>query len=151
MTLSERDIVETEVQTQNMSNNSDESNSDEYSDDHSHKTANKDFESFFNNLVEKMQEITCSSDKSLLDITIQGISKLTKKLDNIRDKFGRTLLHAAVEQRNFTLTNIFISSGINPNSKELCGTTPLSLAVLNSDTELLATLSVEAVVNTIPL
>ena len=134
MTLSERDIVETEVQTQNMSDNSDESNSDEYSDnDHSHKTANEDFESFFNNLAEKTQEITRSSDESLLDITIQGISKLTKKLDNIRDKFGRTVLHAAVEQRNFTLTNILISSGINPNSKELCGATPLSLAVLNSD------------------
>ena len=133
MTLPVRDIEETVLEIQNLSDNSDESNSDEYSgNDDSLKTTN-DFENFFNNLVEKTQEITRSSDESLLDRTIQGISKLTKKLESTRDKFGRTVLHAAVEQRNFTLTNILISSGINPNSKELCGATPLSLAVLNSD------------------
>lgn len=133
MTLPVRDIEETVLEIQNLSDNSEESNSDEYSgNDDSLKTTNE-FENLFNNLVEKTQEITRSSDESLLDRTIQGISKLTKKLESTRDKFGRTVLHAAVEQRNFTLTNILISSGINPNSKELCGATPLSLAVLNSD------------------
>jgi hypothetical protein len=136
MTTPGRDIEETEipVHIQDMSENSDESNSDELcANDNSHKTANEDFQNFFNSLVEKTQEITRSSDESLLDRTIQDISKLTKKLESTRDKFGRTVLHAAVEQRNFTLTNILISSGINPNSKELCGATPLSIAVLNSD------------------
>jgi hypothetical protein len=131
-----RDLEETEipVHIRDMSENSDESNSDELcANDNSHKTANKDFQNFFNSLVEKTQEITRSSDESLLDRTIQDISKLTKKLESTRDKFGRTVLHAAVEQRNFTLTNILISSGINPNSKELCGATLLSIAVLNSD------------------
>ena len=134
MTLPVRDIEETDLEIQNLSDNSEESNSDEYSGNHDLlKTSNEDFDNFFNSLVEKTEEITRSSNESLLDTTIQGISKLTKKLESTRDKFGRTVLHAAVEQGNFTLTNILISSGVNPNSKELCGATPLSLAVLNSD------------------
>ena len=134
MTLPVRDIEETDLEIQNLSDNSEESNRDEYSGNHDLlKTSNEHFDNFFNSLVEKTEEITRLSDESLLDSTIQGISKLTKKLESTRDKFSRRVLHAAVEQGNFTLTNILISSGVNPNSKELCGATPLSLAVLNSD------------------
>ena len=135
MTTYEKDIEESELDFQDSeSEHSDDSDYDPLTKNRaSRKPANEDFDKLFHNLVEKTQEITRSGDESSLDATVRDVSKLTKELENTRDKFGRTVLHAAVERRNITLTKILISSGINPNAKELCGATPLSIAVINAD------------------
>lgn len=49
----------------------------------------------------------------------------------VRDHLGRTLLHAAVELGQENLLKCLVDMGININSKEGCGITPLSLAVLH--------------------
>ena len=46
------------------------------------------------------------------------------------DHFQRSLLHVAVEQSNLGYVKFSIDIGCDVNSKEGCGLTPLSLAVL---------------------
>lgn len=46
---------------------------------------------------------------------------------------GRTLLHVAVEFAQENLVKCLVDMGININSKEGCGTTPLNLAVLQKN------------------
>jgi hypothetical protein len=50
---------------------------------------------------------------------------------DVRDHLGRTLLHASVEFEEENLVKCLVDMGIALNSKEGCGTTPLSLAVLH--------------------
>jgi ankyrin repeat protein len=115
---------------------SSESDSDELIACSKQPEADDEFKGFFNKLAAAVQDITSSSDESLLDGLIQEISTLRKKLECTLDQYGRTVLHEAVEKRNHALANILISSGINPNSKEGCGATPLCIAVLNTDATL---------------
>ena len=49
----------------------------------------------------------------------------------LRDHFGRAILHVAVEQNNCSLVKVILSMGFDPNVKEHCGATPLVLAVVN--------------------
>ena len=53
----------------------------------------------------------------------------------LHDHLKRTLLHVAVEQSNLSYIKFLIDVGIDVNSKEGCGLTPLSLAVLKNDPE----------------
>ena len=131
----EKDIENVEVQLDDMqSSASDESDTDELPVHSTLQTVpDDDFKSLFTKLDAATKEVTQSSDETSLDRLIEEVSVMTKKIHNTLDQFGRTVFHAAVEERNYTLTKVLISSGINPNTKEGCGLTPLSLAVLNSD------------------
>ena len=100
---------------------SSESDSDELIACSKQPEADDEFKGFFNKLAAAVQDITSSSDESLLDGLIQEISTLRKKLECTLDQYGRTVLHEVVEKQNHALANILISSGINPNSKEGCG------------------------------
>ena len=80
-----------------------------------------------------VQQTLESGDEASLDKIVMDQSKKQKELDKTRDKFERTVFHAAVEEKRYTLVNILLSSGTNPNVKEGCGATPLTIAVLNSD------------------
>ena len=131
----EKDIENVEVQLDDMqSSASDESDTDELPVHSTLQTVpDDDFKSLFTKLDAATKEVTQSSDETSLDRLIEEVSVMTKKIHNTLDQFGRTVFHAAVEERNYTLTKVLISSGINPNAKEGCGLTPLSLAVFNSD------------------
>ncbi len=47
----------------------------------------------------------------------------------VRDEKGNTFLHNAVEERSLELTNYFLIKGIDLNSANLDGDTPLHLAI----------------------
>ena len=64
---------------------------------------------------------------------VQNLSRESEKLNNIKDVHGRTIFHAAVEEKRYSLVKILLSSGVNPNAKEGCGATSMSIAVLNND------------------
>ena len=122
-----KDIENVEIQLDDMqSSASDMSDIDELPVHSTLQTVpDDDFKSIFTKLDAATKEVTKSSGKTLLD--------RTKKIHNTLDQFGRTVFHVAVEEHNYTLTKVLTSSGINPNAKEGCGSTPLSLSVLNSD------------------
>ena len=65
---------------------------------------------------------------------------------NVSDHLGRSLLHVAVENNNYFLTEMLLISGFFPNIKEYCGATPLTIAVINNN-EKLCKLLVEARAN----
>ena len=52
------------------------------------------------------------------------------------DHFGRTILHAVVEENNETLTQTLLHAGIDVNCLEGCGASPLTIAVLNKNEKL---------------
>ena len=97
------------------------------------KHADEKFNTFYKKIVNLAKQTVESVDDSTLDKIVQALSKKHKELNNTRDRFGRTVFHAAIEEKCYTLANILLNSGINPNVKEGCGATPLSIAVLNSD------------------
>jgi ankyrin repeat protein len=56
-----------------------------------------------------------------------------KEINNLKDMYKRTISHHAVEHKNYLLAKVLLTVGINPNYKEGCGATPMSLAILNAD------------------
>ena len=67
---------------------------------------------------------------------IQRLSIDVNKINSIRDQYERTVFHHAVEMRNYTLVKVLLAVGVNPNAKEGCGATPMTLAALNSDSSM---------------
>jgi hypothetical protein len=55
---------------------------------------------------------------------------------NIKDKFGRTMLHFAVENEHLDMIDLMFSVGCNPNAKENIGITPLCIAVIKENFEI---------------
>ena len=45
-------------------------------------------------------------------------------------------MHHAAQNGNHSLVQILLSAGVNPNVKERCGATPLTLAVIKGDKKL---------------
>jgi hypothetical protein len=137
---SEKEIDLSDLVTDVVDSESDEEESDGDSQDSSvsesssiQKDADEKFNTFYKKIVNLAKQTVESVDDSTLDKIVQDLSKKHKELNNTRDRFGRTVFHAAIEEKRYTLANILLSSGINPNVKEGCGATPLSIAVLNSD------------------
>ena len=46
------------------------------------------------------------------------------------------ILHHAVQNSNHSLVQTLINAGVNPNVKERCGATPIILAVIKGDAEM---------------
>ena len=55
---------------------------------------------------------------------------------SVTDHLGRTITHVAVEQNHELLLECILAAGYNPNIKEHCGATPLTLAVIKKSTKL---------------
>ncbi|XP_078621279.1 uncharacterized protein LOC144887753 [Branchiostoma floridae x Branchiostoma japonicum] len=56
--------------------------------------------------------------------------------DGIVDHLERSLVHVVVETGNVKLLRYLVAAGVNVDSEEGCGATPLCLAVLRHDTEM---------------
>ena len=56
-----------------------------------------------------------------------------KEVNETKDRYERTVFHAAVEEKNHVFAKVLLAVGVNPNIKEGCGATPLSIAVINAD------------------
>ncbi|KAI8490282.1 hypothetical protein Bbelb_320200 [Branchiostoma belcheri] len=55
--------------------------------------------------------------------------------NSIVDHLGRSLVHVVVETGNVRLLKYIVAAGVNVDSEEGCGATPLCLAVLRQDVE----------------
>jgi ankyrin repeat protein len=89
---------------------------------------NSTFDSLKNKLWNAIQTTT-------LERSIKEISE-TEHVRTIRDHLGRSLLHMAVEQQNVNLVHCLLHAGVNPNLKEMCGVTPLIIAVITNNKEI---------------
>ena len=56
--------------------------------------------------------------------------------ENAIDHHGCTVMHHAVQNVNYALVKTLVNAGVSPNVKEKCGATPLTLAVLKGDEEI---------------
>ncbi|KAJ7388429.1 SPT3 Dosage dependent suppressor of Ty-induced promoter mutations-like protein [Desmophyllum pertusum] len=84
----------------------------------------------YNNIADKLWQ---SKQNDSVERVIQDLRSLN--LD-VRDHLGRTLLHLAVEQGNYDLACCLLQVGCNPNAKEMCGATPLVIAVIKKNIQL---------------
>ena len=64
---------------------------------------------------------------------VEDLSQQSGVIIDIKDHLGRTLLHEAVEKKDRAFVECLIAVGCNPNVKEDCGVTPLTIAVLLHD------------------
>ncbi len=89
-------------------------------------------------LIEQAQDTVNSCDDSSLDKMAQELLRGNKKVNDAqcKDRYEQTIFHAAVEEKQYTLVNILLAAGINPNAKEGCGATLMLIAVMNSDLEM---------------
>lgn len=96
------------------------------------------FQNVFDSLVKKMWEAQQASDIAEYQNFISWMSTQRESWQDVRDRSGRTILHAAVENGNTTLVKTLVCAGVNVNAKERCGATPLTLAVVRKDEEMCA-------------
>ncbi len=80
-----------------------------------------------------VQQSVLSSNDSFFDNLVQQQTSDMKEINSVKDMYKRTVFHHAVEHKNYLLAKVLLTVGINPNCKEGCGATPMSLAVLNAD------------------
>ena len=94
------------------------------------------FKNKFSAIRRKIWEANVSPDTSALSNYISHLAKTRNEWSNITDHYGRTLLHASVEEGDSAMVKVLISAGCNVNVCEGCGATPLVLAVLKRNLEL---------------
>ena len=80
-----------------------------------------------NDMINAMQ----SRDNDQLNKLVKKLQDTQEEWENVADHLGRNILHYAVEYNNIALVKTLISCGLNINTQEGCGATPLSIAVLN--------------------
>ena len=143
ITSAEKEIVQTDMQSPDLDAESDDSDIDGSIDEGTTTLSARDnsdskFNALLKKLIEQAQDTVNSCDDSSLDKMVQGLSRGNKKVNDAqcKDRYERTIFHAAVEEKQYTLVNILLAAGINPNAKEGCGATPMSIAVINSDLDM---------------
>ena len=90
------------------------------------------FNSVFDSLKNKLWN---SIQADTVEHLIKDMSE-NSQLMSVKDHLGRSLLHAAVEQQNVKLVQCLLHAGVNPNSKEACGITPVLIAVITKNKEI---------------
>ncbi len=81
-------------------------------------------------LYERISNMAKDSSHSIndaLDSVIQKLLNDIELIDKTRDQYGRTIFHCAVETKNYVLVKLLLAVGVNPNAKEGCGATPMTL------------------------
>ena len=96
------------------------------------ETEDKPFWEVFNCISSKLSDtIASNSEESYLAFVNSPEHKLKV---NVKDHLKRSLLHVAVEQGHDSFAKCLVDMGLDVNSREGCGITPLSLAVLHKNT-----------------
>lgn len=91
------------------------------------------FKALYERISNMAQDSSHSINDDALDNVIQKLSNDIELIDKTRDQYGRTIFHCAVETKNYVLVKLLLAVGVNPNAKEGCGATPMTIAVLNAD------------------
>ena len=94
------------------------------------------FKQVYDNIVKKMWEAHQSNDPEKFEEFIGWLDSHVDDWKHVTDHHKRTLLHAAVEQENMSLVKTLISTGVDINAKEMCGATPLTIAVIKRNEEI---------------
>ncbi|GAA5837910.1 hypothetical protein JCM11251_004696 [Rhodosporidiobolus azoricus] len=89
--------------------------------------------------ISKLHELAIDGDASALEAFLQGKSKSTNL--NERDSYGYAALHLAVDRGNLAATKVLLSAGADKDLKDEDGNTPLDLARLAEQDDLVALLS----------
>lgn len=126
--------------TDNVSSSDSESDNSEDRETHAPKSVktktpqqqkDEKFAELCNRITKQVREFA-HSDFSI-DNLVQRLTNEIKVINSTRDRYDRTIFHYAVEVKNYVLAKILLTVGTNPNCKEGCGATPLSIAVMNAD------------------
>ena len=88
----------------------------------------------YNYVVQQQINAVSSNSEELYLSSVKSVGVKEKAF--VKDHLKRTLLHVAVEQNNKVLTTYLVDVGLNVNDREGCGLTPLSLAVLQKNKDL---------------
>lgn len=125
----------------NNSNENDEEEGEECEDsvggknDKFHRIDGK-FRKIVDSLSAKIWHAHQSNDPDDLTRLVQYLQLNRKSWEDATDHHGRSILHHAVEEENSTLVQTLLNVGINPNVKERCGVTPLTLAIIKGNQEI---------------
>ncbi len=92
------------------------------------------FKHVYDTIVKKMWDK--SNDPEKFEEFIGWLDSHGDDWKLVTDHHGRTLLHAAVENENVPLVKTLISTGVNINAREICGATPLTIAVIKRNEEI---------------
>ena len=90
------------------------------------------FKKTFDNIVRRMWEAQQNDTVEFVKF-ITWLDNNRNQWENIKDHYGRTILHKAIENGNIPLVKTLVTAGININAKEICGATPLTIAVVKKD------------------
>ena len=96
----------------------------------------ENFAEFCTRITTQVQESAHSHNDFSLDNLVHQLSNDMKRINSTTDKYERTIFHYAVEEKNYVLVKILLAVGVDPNCKEGCVATPMSLAVMNGDTNM---------------
>lgn len=116
-----------------------ESDSDSSDDDNppeKEKTSKERKDEIFTALYKIILKQIHDSDSGVdyrMDNLIQELTRKRNDINDTKDRYDRTIFHAAVEESKHLMAKILLAVGININSKEGCGATPLCIAVMNAD------------------
>ena len=113
-----------------------ESNSDTCNGTRSQQKIDGEFKHIFDRLGQRMWEAQQNHDSSKFDQFISWLNDNRQRWEDARDSFGRTVLHAAVENGNLALVKTLVLAGVDINAKEFCGATPLAIAVVKKNEEM---------------
>ena len=91
------------------------------------------FKKIVDNITRKMWQAMQSSDPAAVVILQQYLKANSSTWESARDHHGCTIIHHAVQNGNHSLVQTLLNAGVNPNVKERCGATPLTLAILKGD------------------
>lgn len=95
------------------------------------------FNKMYDSIVKKMWKAVLNPDSTSFERFLIEIEEKRYEWDTFNtDHFGRTIMHAAVEENNETLIRTLLHVGVDVNCLEGCGASPLTLAVLNKNGKL---------------
>ena len=94
------------------------------------------FKELYNKISTKVQQAVYSNEDGALNTLIEQLGTDMKIINGTRDCYERSIFHCAVEMKNYVLVKILLTIGVNPNSQEGCGATPMTVAVINGDIDM---------------
>ena len=89
-----------------------------------------EFNDMFKELNERVNSAITEQDLQVLALYLK---KHRSRWESKWDRYGRTIIHAVVEDKSSKLLKCLITAGCNIDEMEGCGATPLTLAVCNNE------------------
>jgi hypothetical protein len=94
------------------------------------------FKKIYEKLAQKMWNARLSGDPAVTVEMKQYMSIIRGSWEKATDHHGSTVMHHAVQNGNYALVKTLLNVGANINVKEKCCATPLTLAILKRDEEM---------------